>query len=323
MLRRLLILLFCTALSAIGYAQNNISSQFYEMQEAFNQAYSKPWHRIVSFEMSNAEGEITSGTVDEKTYSRVESSLTVTGGINLTKVKHSSAVYVTGQDAPYLLKLALTMLTQLQMSYSTPSRLEPVSPLKGAPDFSCFTAREPTEVFCRDKKLPMIRVIRARNLFIMFNRIGKFRDQYVPLRIEMAVNGKVLMKMNVEKLEELDPSGASSVAVPPGARPVSESLMLTFGITRQQIKGAVPSYPLGAQSQQDSGDVLIAAHIDESGAVSALEPVSSPSLFLTKSAMTALSTWKFASVYEAGGPSDIDTLFTLQYVIPKAYKFKQ
>ncbi len=75
-----------------------------------------------------------------------------------------------------------------------------------------------------------------------------------------------------------------------------------------------PIYPVLAQQTRTQGDVVLHAIIDKDGRVSELQVISGHPL-LVKSAMDAVSQWRYQPTLLNGQPVEVDTTITVTFVL--------
>ena len=80
-----------------------------------------------------------------------------------------------------------------------------------------------------------------------------------------------------------------------------------------RISGDNPVYPPDAKEKRIQGAVVIHAVIAKDGTVEAAQVMTSPDEALSKSAVTAVQTWKYKPYLLNGDPTAVDTTITVNF----------
>jgi protein TonB len=81
----------------------------------------------------------------------------------------------------------------------------------------------------------------------------------------------------------------------------------------QKIAGENPTYPKEARAKKIQGRVELALVIDKDGLPQGVHVKQSPSELLTKSAIKAVSTWRWRPYLLNGNPVEVDTTVNVTY----------
>jgi protein TonB len=102
------------------------------------------------------------------------------------------------------------------------------------------------------------------------------------------------------------PSPTPSVAKP-------QKVRISSGVAeKSKIHDVQPVYPWDARVNHITGDVVLQATIDREGNVQNLKPVSGDPI-LVKSAIKAVSQWKYRPYRLNGEPVEVETQITIKY----------
>ena len=80
-----------------------------------------------------------------------------------------------------------------------------------------------------------------------------------------------------------------------------------------KISGENPTYPKEARAKKIQGTVELALVIDKDGLPQGVHVKQSPSELLTKSAIKAVSTWRWRPYHLNGDPIEVDTTVNVTY----------
>ncbi|NUQ27364.1 MAG: energy transducer TonB [Acidobacteriaceae bacterium] len=305
-----------------GVVAQTASEKYQAVQQAWKAAYSKPWHRVSSYELTASDGKKLTGAVEETYFSDTERSLVVTGSVTYQEIRNASGTFERGAAPPFLLRLALDSLTRLpDVSSDKDLSLTTGDSLKGAVELQCASlARKdikpnaklgsPEIQYCFDHQDAVLRAVHQSVIFTVYNRTGKFRDAYVPLRVETAISNQPVVSVNVQKLEQ-GIGDKSLLDIPSGAQKIEDEAVVA-PVEVKSSKKIPPEYPMMARSSHISGTVVLAVTIDRDGVVKAVEPVASPNRLLTDASTEVVKRWQYKG---DGLSSRVRTLVIINYSI--------
>ena len=175
------------------------------------------------------------------------------------------------------------------------------------PDSSvAFAGQSP--VYCMNATAPVLRIaIYGGYRQAVANGILVFQKHYVARDLEIAENGKPMLKVHVENLETLNatndfakhPSDAVAIAAP---------ITLQAKIVQPLVLWKVaPHYPEEAKRLRIQGAVVFNARISTDGRIQELNMKSSPSPLLTGVAEQVVRQWRYTPQRLAGKPADLVT----------------
>jgi TonB family protein len=106
-------------------------------------------------------------------------------------------------------------------------------------------------------------------------------------------------------ISALSPAGESAVPAPLHVK--------ANVVASQKISGENPTYPQEARAKKIQGTVELALVIDKDGLPQGIHVKQSPSELLTKSAIKAVSTWRWRPYLLNGDPIEVDTTVNVTY----------
>ncbi len=105
---------------------------------------------------------------------------------------------------------------------------------------------------------------------------------------------------------------SSEAAPPPPPQPLTRVRVGGVIVQPKLVHSVAPNYPSAARNAGISGNVVIVAHVDKTGAVASMKVVSGPAT-LQSAAMSALKNWKYEPATLDGAPIPTDVTVTIKF----------
>jgi len=172
--------------------------------------------------------------------------------------------------------------------------------------------------FCSDTAQPLLRAFYSfGDTTILFNNIGKFLGNTVPLQVTIFSGVPKLIELTVTTLatmptvsETLFVPSEKAIKINPNATKVEGAV-----IAGKIIKKAPPVYPSSARAARISGTVLLSALIGEDGVIRELKVISAPDASLALASLIAVRQWQYQPYLLNGAPTKVLTKITVNFSI--------
>jgi TonB family protein len=152
-------------------------------------------------------------------------------------------------------------------------------------------------VYCFSSDKPILRFesLYGDSLRASFEEVSVFKGRNIARSINVISQGKPLLNIHLDTIEELTQVNAAdflppSDAVAPPLRKIPVSSGVMQGLL---LEKKAPAYPDGAKKKHIEGTVVLASTIGEDGHVQELKVISSPDEDLSKAAMDAVGKWVY------------------------------
>jgi TonB family protein len=169
--------------------------------------------------------------------------------------------------------------------------------------------------YCMAKGNHLLRLVSRPNAIqIAFNDIQSFGRKYVPRTIEVALKGRAMMRLHIERLEPLTDFSMLQTPAPADAQTLtlrsSDSPLVSGELMHGQLLTKIsPQYP----QEGMRGQVVVKLHINTKGAVESAEVLSAENQVLKAPILTAVKQWRYRVAYRAGKVVDDDQTVVFQY----------
>jgi TonB family protein len=169
--------------------------------------------------------------------------------------------------------------------------------------------------YCMAKGNHILRLVSRPNAIQMaFNDIQPFGRKYVARTIEVALKGRAMLRLHIDKLEPLTDFNMLQAPAPTDAQILtlrsSDSPSVSGELMHAQLLTKVnPQYP----QEGMRGRVVVKLHINTEGAVESAEVISAENQVLKAPVLTAVKQWKYRVAYRAGKVVDDDQTVVFQY----------
>jgi TonB family protein len=150
---------------------------------------------------------------------------------------------------------------------------------------------------------------------VVRNSIGKFRDTYVALDVQMSLVGRDAITGKITTLQAIDPAKTeelSSQVDAAGSPDASKMPSMSGGvIAGHRVKFVQPVFPPGAKMEHKSGTIQLHAMISKDGSIKDLVPIAVSSDVFTDAAIEAVRQWRYSPYLLNGQPTEVDTTITV------------
>lgn len=154
---------------------------------------------------------------------------------------------------------------------------------------------------------------------VVRNSIGKFRDTYVALDLQLSLVGRDAISGKIATLQGIDPAkteALSSQADTAGSPDARKKASMSGGvIAGHRVKFVQPVYPLGAKMEHKGGTVQLHATISKDGSLKELIPIAVSSTVFTDAAIEAVRQWRYSPYLLNGEPTEVDTTITVNFAL--------
>ena len=296
----------------------------------------KPWHMLAKFQLFDPKGNPTeTGTFEEFYAGPHKQKITYAApSFSRTETWTSEGVFYEGDPAepPYAIELALREVLDPKPSETD---LKDAVMLKtteafGKTKLTCIMLSRPMKeqhtaippglfpTFCSDPAKPLLRASYSfGDTTILFNNIGRFLGNTVPLQVTIFSGTPKLIELSVTTLATM-PTVSDSLFIPPArATKINPNAAKVEGavIAGKIIKKAPPVYPSSARAAGISGTVLLSALIGEDGIIRELKVISAPDASLALASLIAVRQWQYQPYLLNGAATKVLTKITVNFSI--------
>lgn len=284
----------------------------------------KPWHLKASFETFDDDGKSKStGTYEEWWADKGKHKSTfVVGDVSQTDYATDKGPMRTGSREwfDYAVTRVPRDLTNPIAAGLENYAFEEQDKTLGPVKVRCVTMRHQgesaiphpvsPEIYCLDAERPTLRVRASGDgtSKVFYNHVVQFQDVYLAKNIDVLRNGKPLVKIHLESVEDL--AGMDDAAFTPPADAVlavPRKINIAGGVaTGMLLRKVAPDYPETAREMRLEGVVTLQAIIAKDGHIRDLHVVSGPT-GLQKSALDAVQQWEYRPYLLNGEPVEVET----------------
>lgn len=290
-------------------------------------ADAKPWHIKASFQLFDDQGAVTDeGIYEEFWAGPTKFKRTFTGkGFAQTDYgseKDDLRTGAHGDVPPLLISARQDLVGPLPNEESIQHQTFNAKPIgTGGLKLTCLSMSAPYTVpeFCLGDTEPILRISAypVLSIQILRNRILRFEDRTVAGDLKLMRNGKPVLTVHVDNIEEVDTANAAVFTPPPDAVAVPRRVPISSGVAQRLRTYAVaPEYPLQAKIAHITGTVVLRGVIGKDGHVKDLKVVQGPDA-LQMAAIDAVRQWRYRPYMLNGEPVEVDT--TINVIFQMGY----
>lgn len=168
--------------------------------------------------------------------------------------------------------------------------------------------------YCFADESPVLRVYVSDEEEMSADSLVRFQGRYLARKIRVLQAGLPETDIALDKIERIPSITDGDFAPPQGAVPASAVLISRSAWINKRIGGKPPEYPDKAKAERMSGVVLLDVTIRSDGSVTDVQALTGPAL-LQKSAVEAVSTWRYQPYQIAGAPVGVRTRIRIIYTL--------
>lgn len=168
--------------------------------------------------------------------------------------------------------------------------------------------------YCFADELPALRVYVSDDEEMSTDSLVRFQGRYLARRIRVLQTGLPETDIALHQVERIPSVADEDFAPPQGAVPATAVLISRSAFINKRIGGKPPEYPDKAKAERMSGAVLLEVTIRSDGSVTDVQALTGPPL-LQKSAVKAVSTWRYQPYQIAGTPVGVRTRVRIIYTL--------
>jgi TonB family protein len=293
-----------------------------------------PWHLVANVASFDNDGKETArGTYEEFWSGPRRYKIVYTAGtFSQTAVRTDDSLSLSGSsDAPpeFLVQgsneLFAPIPVPLPIADASKDKVERSSRILGSVKLDCLSLKfyhtsfgdlnGPSYCLSSGSSALRTRLAHGGLLQILYNSISSFNGHFVAQDIQAFWNGKKHLTVQITQFSNLSTTGAPETTIPADAMPAPDKMEISALTAGDLVLRSVPpNYPVEAKMQGVQGTVVLHAHVDKTGQISNVVPVSGPPL-LIDAAVQAVSQWKYQPYILYGQPTGFDTtvnvIFTL------------
>lgn len=168
--------------------------------------------------------------------------------------------------------------------------------------------------YCFADELRVLRIYVSDDEEMRMDSLVRFQGRYLARKIRVLQSGLPETDIAVDQIERMPSVADADFAPPQGAVPASAVLISRGALVNKRVGGKPPEYPAEAKAARMSGVVLLDVTIRSDGSVTDVHPLSGPPV-LQKSAVKAVSTWRYQPYQIAGAPVGARTRIRIIYTL--------
>ena len=285
----------------------------------------KPWHAKLSYQIFDDGKLLSEGTYEEfwisdKNYEQTYASPRFTQ----TDFGTSNGLFRSGaQDWPELPEMQVRR--SLILPVPLPIALQDVEVRtkqirSGASHLQCVTFTSTKmyllmDSYCFEPDHPILRLTESPDGLtqVLYNGIVEFQGRFIARDVRTTYKGKPRLTVHIDDIGTLSeaaftpPPDATNIA--PDKIVVSAQAMASFIVSQ-----VAPVYPASAKVDHITGTVILQATVAKDGAVTSVWYVSGPQ-DLRKSAIDAVSKWRYEPFFFLGEPIEYQGLVQIIYTL--------
>ncbi len=297
----------------------------------------KPWHIQATYQLYDAKGNPTEkGTFEEWWAAPDQYKLTFDdpGGASTLYVT-PKGTYLAG--AHELQHSEFLLLSWLFNPIPTRRNLRATKLVRemqkyGKLKFDCVNAiPQPrggvttgvSRLYCLSANNPVLRFVADQaGVGILYQSIARIEGHYLGSDLLISENGVPVIKSHLVSGEVLTRPANSFFALPASATGHLQPTLINADgssglVIGHKISGRAPNYPSAAKFEDQQGTVSLEGLIGIDGRLHHLRVISSPSISLSRSAMAAVKTWRYAPYKLAGVPVNVETIINIVYTLDR------
>jgi TonB family protein len=152
------------------------------------------------------------------------------------------------------------------------------------------------------------------------NSVGKFRNIYVALNVEMsllghnAISGKIVELKGMDTAEQEAELPKAKVAAAESGNAKNEEPPRRGVTAGSRVHLVQPEYPMAAKVAHKPGKVILLATIQKDGSLSGVVPLATSDIVFDDAAVEAVRQWKYSPFLLNGQPVQVRTVITVNFV---------
>jgi TonB family protein len=292
-----------------------------------------PWHLKATYEVFGADGKSAdTGTFEEWRSNASQYRIALhSPSISAEEFGTDHGVFRTGEQGWPRKPLSLipSMIARPIPSPFNPEkiRLENYERTFGGAKVPCTAliypgwnlAAQDAEGYCfaTTNAILLYATERDRPVQTLFQQNALVHGHYFAHDMQLLLEGKPWLKVHIDQLEGLSPTGQQALTVPAGASPVTRYASAAADITAGRlVKKEVPVYPLAAKQLGVQGTVILEGVVDTEGHVQQLQVLAGPPM-LQQAAIDAAKQWVYTPYSLAGKPVEVEIEINVAFALPR------